>query len=141
MIDIAMDKRNGDLYNAWVPVGYHAMQLPDFTARPTAQQCAKLTEVLGKMATAFLPAGGKFVAGAEEPSIADLSIIPLVHTLTLSTAMKAGYALPVRWARYYTDVSTALGKVLIDATQVHTDWVEGNLDGTSLSAPSALRRC
>jgi glutathione S-transferase len=122
LIDMAMDKRQTDLYAAWTPIGYYAMQLPGFDP-PPADASKKLNAVLAMMEQAFLQ--GKYVGG-DKLCIADYSILPLINTLTLSTTKAVGYTLPARWAKYLEDAKADLGPVFTECAQVHEGWVGSN---------------
>merc|ERR1712202_60194 len=104
---MALDVRNGDLYNAWKPVGYHAMQLPFALNPPSSEQAAKLTEVLHIMAEVFLGRGEAFIGG-NMMSIADYSIVALINTLTSGTVAKMGFRLPASWDTWFGNVKGAL---------------------------------
>jgi len=122
VIDMALDKRQTELYPAWRPIGNYAMQLPS-SNKPTASEALKLKQVLSMMSKVFLK--GKFVGG-EMPCIADYSIAPLIFTLSLSTVKKIGFAMPHRWAEYLDDMKNTLGDVFQHCTFIHADFVESN---------------
>jgi len=120
IIDMAMDKRQGDLYTVWGPIAYYSMGIKP---APEKDGAKKLNAVLATMATAFLT--GKYIAG-DKLSIADYSILPLINTLTLPTTQKVGYKLPERWAKYLADAKADLGEVFTEAVKVHEGWVASN---------------
>jgi len=121
LIDMALDKRQTDLYKAWGTIGYYAMQI---APPPPADAAKKLNAVLDMMAQAFL-GSGKYVGG-DKLCIADYSILPLINTLTLPTTKKVGYVLPERWATYLADAKAELGAVFTEASAAHEGWVGSN---------------
>lgn len=121
LIDMAMDKRQTDLYKAWGPVGYYAMQIG---GAPGKDAKKNLDGVLATMAEVFLKE--KYIGGAKL-CIADYSILPLINTLTLSTSKKIGYAaLPERWAKYLSDAKDDIGSVWETCCAQHNAWVISN---------------
>lgn len=122
IIDMAMDKRQTDLYKVWGPIGYYAMQIGP---KPEEDAAKKLNDVLATMATAFL--SGKFVGG-ETLCIADYSMLPLINTLSLPAVKKTGYTLPERWEKYLSDAKEALGDVFTESVSVHEGWLAGNVE-------------
>jgi glutathione S-transferase len=121
LIDMALDKRQSDLYKAWGVIGYYAMQISP--SKPEKDAAKKLNQVLANMATAFL--GGKYIGG-DTLCIADYSILPLINTLSLPTTQKVGYKLPERWAKYLADAKADLGDIFTEAGAVHEGWVGSN---------------
>jgi len=119
-IDMFMDKRQGDFYKVWSPIGYYAMQI---APAPGTDAAKKLNGVLATMGDCFLT--DKFVGG-DKICIADYAILPLINTLSLPTTKKVGYVLPERWAKYLSDAKAEIGEVFAAACAEHEGWVGSN---------------
>jgi glutathione S-transferase len=122
IIDMAMDKRQTDLYKAWAPIGYHAMGIGPAPPKDAAK---KLNAVLAMMEKAFL--SGKYVGG-DKLCIADYAILPFLNTLVLPVTKKMGYKLPERWAKYLEDGKADLGDTFTKAEEAHEGWLSGNTE-------------
>lgn len=122
IIDMAMDKRQTDLYKVWTPVGYYGMGI---APKPAEDASKKLNGVLAPMATAFL--SGKYVGG-DTLCIADYSLLPLINTISLPTVKKMGYTLPERWEKYLNDAKADLGDAFTESVAVHEAWLGSNLE-------------
>jgi glutathione S-transferase len=127
-IDMFMDKRQGDFYKVWSPIGYYAMQIGP---APGTDAAKKLNGVLATMGECFLT--DRFVGG-DQICIADFAILPLINTLSLPTTKKIGYVLPERWAKYLSDAKAELGTSFATACAEHEGWV-----GSNEAAVSAIK--
>eukprot|EP01062_Namystynia_karyoxenos_P013120 TRINITY_DN14731_c0_g1_i1.p1 TRINITY_DN14731_c0_g1~~TRINITY_DN14731_c0_g1_i1.p1 ORF type:complete len:763 (+),score=230.84 TRINITY_DN14731_c0_g1_i1:102-2291(+) len=125
-VDHALDKRLLDLYRAWDPVGYFAMQLPGRTP-PGVAEYTKLKDNLDIYADTFL-SSGKFVDG-DNLSIADMSLMGIIPLLTTKTIAKMGFKLPPRWVKYLDDIKEAFGAEDFDQiVNVQLGWVNTNVE-------------
>jgi glutathione S-transferase len=124
IIDMAMDKRQTDLYKVWAPIGYHAMGIGPAPPKDAAK---KLNQVLANMEKAFLP--GKFVGG-DKLCIADYAILSFINTLVQPVTKKLGYKLPERWVKFLEDGKADLGDSFTQAVAAHEAWLAGNTEKT-----------